>query len=65
VNMININVAGAEELVALKQVGAKLAERIVKYREEKGPFKTVEDITNVPGVGQKILQLNKGSMTVE
>ena len=37
---ININMASAEELVALKHVGAKLAQRIVQYREENGPFKT-------------------------
>jgi len=62
---ININTASVEELVTLKQVGAKLAQRIVQYREEHGAFKTPEDITKVPGVGQKILQLNKDILTVE
>lgn len=62
---ININMASAEELVALKYVGAKLAQRIVQYREENGPFKAPEDITKVPGVGSKVLQMNKDVITVE
>ena len=62
---ININTAEVKELVALKQVGPKLAQRIVQFRNENGPFKTTEDIVKVSGVGKTILQLNKDSMTVE
>ena len=61
---ININTATAEELTELQKVGPKTAERIVAYREMNGPFKTVEDLVNVKGVGDKILELNKDRMTV-
>ena len=61
---ININAASVEELAQLKMVGPKTAERIVAYREANGPFKTVEDLKNVKGVGDKILELNKGRLAV-
>ncbi|MCR4418553.1 MAG: ComEA family DNA-binding protein [Clostridia bacterium] len=49
---ININVASAQELEALPGIGPTLAQRIVAYREEHGPFRTVEDIKNVSGIGE-------------
>jgi len=62
---ININVATAEELSQLNKVGPKYAERIVEYREAHGPFKRVEEITNVQGIGEKTLEANKGRMSVD
>jgi len=62
---VNLNTATAQELVQLKRIGPKYAERIVKYREENGPFKTPEDITKVPGIGTKTLELNKDLLVVE
>lgn len=50
--MVNINTASAEELVKLKGVGEKTAEKIIEYREQT-PFETVEDIMNVSGIGEK------------
>lgn len=61
---ININTASAEELTDLNKVGPKTAQRIVEYREANGPFKAVEDLINVKGVGEKILELNKDRLTV-
>ncbi len=61
---ININTASAEELTDLNKVGPKTAQRIVEYREANGPFKTVDDLVNVKGVGDKILELNKDRLTV-
>jgi competence protein ComEA len=52
---VRINVAGVEELEALPGVGPVLAERIVAYREEHGPFAVVEDLLEVPGIGEKKL----------
>jgi competence protein ComEA len=37
----------------LKGIGLKKAEAIVKYRTEKGPFKTVDELDNVSGIGKK------------
>ncbi len=62
---VNINNASLEELAQLKRVGPKYAERIINYREEHGGFKQVEDITNVPGIGPKTLEVNKDVITVK
>lgn len=49
---ININTASVEELATIDYVSLSLAEKIVKYRVENGPFMTLEDIMNVSGIGQ-------------
>lgn len=49
---VRLNVAGVEELETLPGVGPVLAERIVAYREEHGPFAVVEDLLDVPGIGE-------------
>ncbi len=56
---VNVNSADAKTIAdALAGIGQKKAEAIVKYRTEKGPFKTVEDLTQVKGVTKKILAKN-------
>ncbi len=62
---VNINTASVEELTQLEKVGPKTAENIVAYRDANGPFKTVDDLKNVKGVGDKILELNKGRISVD
>ena len=62
---INLNKATVEELVQLKGIGQKYAQRIVDFREKNGPFKKTEDLMNVPGIGAKILEKNKDLITVE
>ena len=62
---ININTATAEEITHLKGIGQKYAERVVKYRDENGPFKNPEDITKVPGIGQKTFDQNRDRITIE
>jgi competence protein ComEA len=49
---VRINVAGVTELEGLPGVGPVLAARIVAYREENGPFAAVEDLLDVPGIGE-------------
>jgi competence protein ComEA len=49
--LININTASAEELDTLPGVGPTIAQKIIEYRELNGPFLSIEDITNVPGIG--------------
>jgi competence protein ComEA len=51
--IVNLNTATVAELEALPGIGAKVAERIVEYRVKKGPFKKVEDLMNVQGIGEK------------
>ena len=50
--MVNINTANEEELMKLKGVGEKTAEKIIEYREQC-PFESIEDIMNVSGIGEK------------
>ena len=51
---ININSAEPIELCELEGIGEKLAERIVEYRTKNGPFKQIEGIMLVPGIGEKL-----------
>jgi competence protein ComEA len=51
--IININTATSAELEALPGIGPKVAARIVEYRKTKGPFKKIEELMNVQGVGEK------------
>jgi len=62
---IHLNQATAEELQALPGVGPELSERIVLYRTEHGPFKSVDQLTEVKGVGQTKLAKFKRQLTVD
>ena len=62
---INLNKATVEELSQLKGIGMKYAERIVQYRDKNGPFKNVEDLLNVQGIGPKTLEKNKDLIMVK
>lgn len=53
---ININIASASELVALPGIGEVLANRIVEYRTQNGPFRSLEDLKQVRGIGEKKAQ---------
>ena len=53
---LHINTASVEDLCALSGVGPKLAEKIVAYREQKGPIKNAGDLKKVPGIGAKKLE---------
>jgi comEA protein len=51
--VVDINSAAIDDLVALPGIGASLAERILLYREENGPFQSIEELMNVKGIGKK------------
>jgi competence protein ComEA len=62
---VNINTADSEALVdGLNGVGPQKALAIVRYRQEHGPFKRVEDLALVDGIGEKTVQQNRSNMTV-
>jgi comEA protein len=62
---ININLALAGDLQLLPGIGEVTAERIIEYRENKGPFKKIEDIKKVKGIGDKKFGQMKEFITVE
>ena len=62
--LIDLNTAQASELEALPGIGASLASAIVTYREDNGPFSTVDDADNVPGIGPKTLDAIRPLVTV-
>jgi competence protein ComEA len=62
---VNINTASAEELSELKGVGKTKAEAIVAHRNEHGEFSKVEDLTQVKGIGESILNSNRPLLSLE
>lgn len=62
---ININTATKEELQTLPGIGPVTAERIIEFRENKGSFKKIEDIMNVPRIGPKMFEQIKDKITVD
>ena len=63
--LTNINLATKIELLNLPGIGETYAERIIQYREENGPFETVEDIMEVKGIGESKFNDLKDKITVE
>ena len=61
---INLNLADAEVLASLKGIGPKLADRIIAYRDQRGGFDSVAEITGVRGVGQRKLAALVDDVTV-
>jgi competence protein ComEA len=62
---INLNTATLEELDALPGIGPAIAGRIIDYRKNNGNFKTVDEITQVSGIGKGTLAKFKDNVTVE
>lgn len=63
---VNINTASADELAeSLNGVGAKKAVAIIEYREQFGPFKTADELTDVKGIGDAIVKRNADRIVVE
>ncbi|EBS0402116.1 hypothetical protein DUB56_15025 [Salmonella enterica subsp. enterica serovar Weltevreden] len=62
---VSINTASAEDLArVMNGVGLKKAQAIVSYREEYGPFKTVDDLKQVPGMGSALVERNLAVLTL-
>lgn len=61
---VNINTASVKELDALPGVGARTAALIVEYRQKNGPFRKIEELMNVRGVGEKSFLKLKPQLTV-
>jgi len=61
---ININTASLEELEKLPGIGPSKAQAIIDYRTNNGPFKSIEEIKNVKGIGEKTFEKLKDLITV-
>jgi competence protein ComEA len=64
-NPININNASINELKQLPHIGEKLATAIIEYRKSHGGFKTISELTHVPGIGNKIVGDIEDLVTLE
>lgn len=61
---VNINKADAAVLTTISGIGPKKAAAIVSYRKSNGRFKTIEELTQVKGIGPKILEKIKNKITI-
>ncbi len=61
---VNLNTADVSALDTLPRVGPAIAERIIQWREDNGPFTSVDDLLSVPGIGDKMLASLRDLVTV-
>lgn len=62
--LVDLNTASAAELERLPGIGVRTAERIVEYRTKHGPFRKIEELMNVQGIGEKSFLRLKPLITV-
>jgi|GEM_PF-713413 competence protein ComEA helix-hairpin-helix repeat region len=63
--LININTASAAELESLPKIGPALAQAIIKYRTENGPFTSVDDLEQISGISSTIINGFRDRITVQ
>ena len=62
--IININTAKKQNLVKLPKIGPVTAERIIRFRDDYGPFKSIDGLLKVKGIGPKTLEKLKPQITL-
>ncbi|MGC9796025.1 helix-hairpin-helix domain-containing protein [Fervidobacterium riparium] len=62
---IDINTAGIEELQKLPGIGPTKAQEIINYRTKNGPFRSIDEIMNVKGIGKKTFEKMKDMITIK
>lgn len=62
--MVNINKANQTELETLSGIGPSTALKIIEYRKQNGEFKNIEDVMNVPGIGESKFELIKDDICI-
>ena len=63
-HVVNLNESTFEQLTTLKGVGDTKAQAIIVYRQQVGGFKSVDELTNVSGIGEKIVSQNKARLSL-
>lgn len=61
---VNINTADKEVLMSVKGIGEKRATAIIKYREQQGPFKNIDQLANISGISQDLIETNRETLMV-
>ena len=61
---VNLNTASKDELVALPGIGPAKAQAIIDYRAQNGPFRSVDEVRKVRGIGEKLFQQIRPELTV-
>jgi competence protein ComEA len=61
---VNINKSNVSELITLKGIGESKARAIINYRQKFGSFKRISELSEVNGVGTKIINDNKSRLTI-
>ena len=64
IEIIDVNTAKKDELIILPNVGPVTAERIIRFREDFGVFKSIDDLTRVKGIGPKTLDKLRKYVTI-
>ena len=62
---VNINIATSSELATVNYISLSLGEKIVKYREENGPFEALEDLMKVSGIGRATYERIRDYLTLK
>ncbi len=62
--VVNVNTADASDLALLPRVGPAVSQRILEFREDNGPFESVEDLMLVRGIGEKTFALMEPHVTI-
>lgn len=63
--VVNLNTATSTQLQRLPGIGVRTAERIIEFREKNGPFKKIEEVMNVQGIGERTFLRLRSQLTVE
>jgi competence protein ComEA len=62
--IVHLNKSTIDDLVTLKGIGHKKAQAILAYREQIGAFKSLQELTQIKGIGDKILKDNKERLKI-
>lgn len=63
--LINLNTASAAELELLPGIGPAMAERIIAYRDSRGPFRSINELDRVDGIGSRTIDRLRDKVTIE
>ena len=62
---VNINTADKQTLMTVKGVGERRADAIIQYRQKHGPFKSVDQLTQINGIGRSLIEANRDTLSVK